>query len=460
MDFLRLIFIHFLPTLGFLLAFLFLVHLFRSNRSPAATFAWLLAIVLIPYIGVPCYIFFGGRKMKRMTRMKRDIESGSGIKNFSVEDKDFSRRNETFPLRSGNKIRLLAKGTDAYHAFIQGIHNAKRSIYIATYVLGDDSVAKEILSALTKKAKEGVEVRLLLDDIGSVKAPRKELSILKDAGGYVGFFMPMIRLPFRGRANLRNHRKIILIDRKSAIVGGRNIADEYMGPEEDLKRWKDLSLFAEGPVVRDLFSIFYSDWNFACKEKLEEWSVQDESEVIEGGTPIQVMPSGPDVSGDFLQQAIVESIFGARERYWIVTPYFVPNEMLLSSLKMAVRRGVDVRIYVPKKSNHLLADLVRKEYVRELQEAGVRVLKYLPTMLHGKLFIVDQDRAFTGSANMDLRSLFLNYEVAFLIHSKEEVQKLAEWVNSLDSHCVETKDKANLIEDIIEGMGRLLAPLV
>lgn len=457
-------FIQLLPAVGFLLALFLLVHIIRSSRSPGNTFAWLLVIVLMPHVGVPLYILFGGRKVKKMsdkkahlikTRQRGDAEKQ--VHAFFFEDTG----DELFEASFGNRLEVLSDGEDTFRELIKRLGDAEESIYITSYILGRDETGAEIMRVLTEKAAQGVHVCLLLDAVGTFKRSRSVFRKFREAGGRLSFFMPVFSLPFmRGRANLRNHRKIVIIDRKTGIVGGMNLATEYMGYEESDTRWCDLSLRVEGPAVDDLFEVFRSDWKFASGEDL----VPSESDIEPLNDPaacsMQVMPSGPDVDGDFLHEAIVTSFFKAQKRIWIATPYFVPDEIVLKALCMAARRGVDVRILVPYRSNHFLPDLVRRGYLAEIQKAGGNILYYKPRMMHGKLILIDEAIGITGSANMDMRSLFFNYEIAFFIYTPAFNAKLEAWMEGLFAQSAGKKLRTSVALEFFEGIARLLAPLL
>lgn len=450
---LAIVFSHLLSSVGFILALFLVVHLLRAKRSPASTFAWLLAILFIPYIGVPFYLFFGGRKMKRLSKRKGMLPALTQCRNSSLQSADM----DFVP----DRMDLHLTGEEAFAKLVQLIESAHENIFITTFVFGNDRSGRYILDQLTQKASQGVEVRLLMDAYGSFHLRPWHLKKYKEAGGKYAFFMPVMPWPFLGRANLRNHRKMVLVDQKSAIVGGMNIADEYMGEAHDPGRWRDLSLTVEGPVVEDLYTLFLSDWHFAKKT--------DENEPFLFCLPngiakkryeelIRLIPSGPDADGDPLYSELLSSFFAARERIWIVTPYFVPNEMLLEALCLAAGRGVDVRLVIPKKSNHGLADLVRKSYLDQISRAGVKIYRYLPGMLHAKLILVDTT-AIIGSANMDLRSLFLNYELALRIHSAPVTSELTGWAEGLMSQSEVGIKRSHPVIELIEGSARLLAPL-
>ena len=277
-------------------------------------------------------------------------------------------------------------------------------------------------------------VRLLLDDVGSWRVRRRFLAPLIEAGAQVAYFMPMLHIPFRGRANLRNHRKLVIVDGRIALAGGMNLAWPYIGPPGSPDLWRDLSMVVEGPAVSELEALFASDWRFTTGRDPTRAGRPGPDPGPPGmeSSVVQVVASGPDVAGDPLYESLLALIFAARDRIWIVTPYFVPDEMLARALTLAARRGVDVRLIVPERSNHMTADLARAGYLRDLHKAGGRVLLYTPVMLHAKAVVFDDQLAVIGSANMDMRSLFLNYEVALYVSSPAQVDEVAAWAAVAD----------------------------
>jgi cardiolipin synthase len=457
------IFIELLPILGFFLALVLLGHLLRQRRPPSSTMAWVLAIMLVPYVGVPLYVVLGGRKIRRVAARKENLLEAARRSSppwpDASEDLPLAG-GEAFPRRDGNRVAVLGTGEEAYRVLMQSIESARECVYISTYILGVDDTGRAIVRALTRKASEGVQVRLLLDAMGCMNVRRRFLHELTAAGGRHAFFMPMLHLPFRGRANLRNHRKILVFDHKTAIIGGMNLAQEYMGVQSDPGRWHDFSLTVEGPAVADLYSVFRGDWAFAAREELP--ALEAGPPALQSGDtlPLQLIPSGPDMSGDTLYDAVLTSIFGARERVWIVTPYFVPDEMLAKAMCIAARRGADVRIVVPLTSNHRLADVVRRSYLRQIQEAGGTVHCFRPGMLHAKVILIDDHLAIVGSMNMDVRSFFLNYEIALFMYSRQMTHRLEAWTGDVMGQCDVGMKEAPVAVQYLEGACRLLAPLL
>ncbi|MGE3817984.1 MAG: cardiolipin synthase [Isosphaeraceae bacterium] len=458
-----------LTVLGFVLALLLLAHLLRSKRPPQSTIAWLLTIVLLPYLGVPLYLMLGGRKMRRLALRKQNIYSkdqGESVPRAGVGAESILRSFGVPAATASNRVRLITSGVEAYEELLRFIDGATRSIHVTLYLMSNDLVAQNVVARLARKAREGVDVRVLLDSVGSWRLRRSTMAPLEAAGGRFAFFMPVLHVPFRGRSNLRNHRKILVADGRVAMTGGMNVAAEYLGPLPDPRRWKDLLMVVEGPAVADLDEIFWWDWCFATAENPSS-SPESPSRSLTSGsqreadlTPVQVVASGPDVEGDPLYESLITLLFSARSRIWVVTPYFVPDEILARALDMAARRGVDVRIMVPHRSNHRSADLARVGYLREIHQAGGKILRYRLGMLHAKAILIDDEVAVVGSANMDMRSLFLNYEVALFLYSHARIVEIEDWFTALSAHCRAGLSRPNWLRELTENVVRLLSPLL
>jgi cardiolipin synthase len=232
-----------------------------------------------------------------------------------------------------------------------------------------------------------------------------------------------------------------------------------MGTIADKRTWHDMAMVVKGPVLADLRRVFCSDWQFAAKQETEK---EYESAPYGAGESValQLVPSGPDVAGDPLYDSIISALFKAEHRVWIVTPYFIPDEMLLKAICIAARRGIDVRIVVPQASNHLLADLVRRSFLRQVQDNGAIICNFTPGMMHGKVILVDATLCVAGSMNMDMRSFFLNFEVALFIYNENVVTEMSSWVTSLINQSIPGIKKSNILVEFIEGVARLLAPLL
>jgi len=329
------------------------------------------------------------------------------------------------------------------------------------FILDPDEVGKEFIDSLARRAADGLNVKLLLDSVGSRHTTRRFLSPVVEAGGQISFFMPLLHRPFRGRTNLRNHRKIIIADEQRVIAGGANIASNYFDRTTKSSHWRDLSFVLEGPAVMHYTEVFRSDWEFASGERLTlHPELAQPVHNDRGGAIVQVLPSGPDVPGDPLYDAILSAIFAAKQRLWVVTPYFIPDIALVQALRLASHRGVDVHILVPEKSNHPIADLARGTHLRDLQADGCTILLYTDGMMHAKVFLVDSQLAMIGSPNMDLRSLFLDYEIAMFAYSKPEIHATEAWIEDLAINSRIGVREVGDFRDICEGVARMMSPLL
>jgi cardiolipin synthase len=271
--------------------------------------------------------------------------------------------------------------------------------------------------------------------------------------------MPLIHHPFRGRTNLRNHRKITVVDNRTVLAGGANIGIEYMSPQSYDGRWKDLAFTLEGPAVRHWLNVFARDWQFAAKEEIPEPELKIPDCDHPGDGIVQVVPSGPDVAADALHDALLSIVYAAQKRLWVVTPYFVPDDALAQALTLAARRGVDVRILLPRRSNHRLPDIVRGNPLRQIQNAGGLVMFYTPRMLHAKVLLAD-NVALLGSANMDVRSLLLNYETAMCLYSHNDIKQVETYIEQLSIKTQCGIAPATLPRALGESIIRLISPLL
>lgn len=447
---------------GFLLGVVLIAYIILQKRSFSGTIAWLLAVILIPYIAVPLYLLFGGRKIQRRAERKNEL----GLIRREPEERDLGPiepllRSYGHPgAESGHCLTLCRTGEETYVEMMKMLHSAQESIYVATFIFRKDRRGREVLEVLSEKARAGLRVCLLLDGVGCLHTRGRFLRPLVQSGGQYAHFMPVFHRPFRGRTNLRNHRKIIVVDEQKVLAGGTNIGREYMGPVAYEGRWRDLAFALEGPGVQHYTQVFRYDWHFASGQWLPEIGPQRICEKGSGQAVVQVVPSGPDVPNDALYDAILSAVFAARQRFWVVSPYFVPDDSLTQALVLAARRGVDVRIILPKRSNHPLADWGRGVPLREIQQAGGKVLFFMPGMLHAKIVLMDQQLAILGSANIDYRSLLINYEIAMCVYSPAEIECVDTWIQMLVGGCEQGIGKAGLFRHLCEGVVRILTPLL
>ena len=463
---------HLLTIVGFVLAVFLIARLMSEKRQPGNTMAWLLVIVLIPYVGVPLYLLFGGRKLRRLVARKSrlaPVPSDAAVVTSATAAGAIAQalvRASGCPPVGGNAVRFLTTGEEAYAEFERQIRGAKHTIHLMTFILGRDDTGRRMVELLAQRAREVVKVRLLLDAVGCVLSSRGFVDSIRKAGGEVHRFMPVLMLQWRGSANLRNHRKIAVFDQQRVILGGHNLAVEYMGPRALKKRWRDFGAVIEGPAVELLNEIFLADWRYAGGKPVAAPPAAKRGPGVapHGACELQVVASGPDVPGDPLYEGILAMIQGAEHSLWIVTPYFLPDEVLLRSLMVKAHAGCAITLIVPARSNHPVTDFARRYYVRELRRAGVRVLLFGPGMMHSKALIADDRVALFGSPNFDPRSLFVNFEIGVLAHSPSDALAMKAWIESFLPDCREPKPeptrRRRFVGNVLEDVSRLLAPLL
>lgn len=435
-------------------------HMAYQRREPTSMIAWLLAIFLLPYVAVPLYFIFRSRKLKRKGKSQFMLACRGEIPSDKASSIDLIlRANGIAGATLGNTFDFYPDGIKAYGVLMNHIRCAKKQILISTYVFSSDEVARSIISALAAKASQGVDVRLLIDSIGSLPLYLFQwpLRPLRKAGGKVAFYMPLLTRPFQNYINLRNHRKIFLFDGTLVMAGGMNLSSEYMGPTPCEDRWIDLLFGIQGPGVFHYREIFTEDWNHTSKARLE---LPRQLPSPMGDTGIQVVPSGPDIASDALYEALLSAVFSAKERIWIVTPYFVPDKSLLQALIIAKHRGVDVKLITPASSNHLIADLGRSSFMRDLDANGIELCLFQDGMIHAKAILFDDRGVMMGSANIDQRSLFLNYEVVSFIYSKKIIADSEVWMKQLMANCEGHMKPAGKWRQMGENLMRIFAPLL
>ncbi|MGK5086374.1 cardiolipin synthase [Bdellovibrionota bacterium FG-2] len=432
--------------------------LLEKRGRPLSAIGWLLAMVFIPIGGVMAWWLWGrnplGGVRKRRLQILHYAEAQlAKLKNGA--DAESSR------------VELLIDGEQIHRALETAIKNARHSIHLLFYIWRGDKTGRAFRDLLIEKAQQGVEVRLLCDRLGSPALRGGFLSKLKRAGGLSGWFSPQ-RFPlFFSMFNSRNHRKIVLVDGKTAFLGSFNIGDEYR------YQWHDVGLKVQGDLVDQLQSTFAADWLFSTGEDLFNdryfgRSRLDLSENLaaKGGSHIhcRLIADGPDLWRNSTRNALFTAINEARARVWLTTPYFIPDEAVIVALETAVRRGVDVRLLLPLDSDVPVARLASRCYFPELLEAGVRIYEYEPAVLHAKAVVLDDQLSILGSANLDFRSFRVNFEVSVLIENCELNAALAKTFladlalsRELTLHALERR---HVWERVMEATAHLFSPLL
>lgn len=458
----QLILTHATAVLGFILALLVISRAFREKRRPGNFFAWFFFVLSVPLIAGPLYLIFGGRKSRKTTQIKRRVtKEALALSGSGTQDSEAVAINKT----AGNEVTLLPDGEAFYERICHEIKEAKTAIHIATYIFGKDAPAAQIAELLAQQARKGLKVRLLLDSLGCWNTTRGLRHHLRSAGVEVAMFMPVIPFQTHSNANLRNHRKLAIFDHRRALVGGHNIDRRFIGDKFDPARFVDLSVAITGPAVAHLSRTFIADWAFATRRNPAAFKPTLEFQPKEQGkSAINVIASGPDVPNDPLWEQILLLINTFKEQLTIITPYFIPDEVIFQSLIVQARSKKQIRLILPLRSNHTITDIARHNYLQLLHEAGVEIRFFTERMLHAKLIIADESHALLGSANIDMRSLFLNFEIGLLHHAKSDITALTSWADSINAKSIgyeaAIKEKGFLPNRAAACFVRLIEPLL
>ena len=461
-----------------LLTYLVVTRVRRQRRHPYAALAWVMGIAAFPYLGLPLFLVFGTRKVVRPATPRQPAPAGPWAALAPLWATRLLAALGVAGARPQAVVRFESDGEAALAQLQRVIGSARHTLDLCTYVLGDDEVGAAVAAALADRARAGVRVRLLVDSIGSLKSAHSHDAMLKNAGVRTRLFMPALGRPGRGRVNLRNHRKLLIADGAVVWSGGRNLANEYFIGRVGEPPWLDLSFAAEGALAAQAQALFDGDWRiargarqalrlgyaerFARQQALEQPS--DAADYAAAPSTdatftslAQWVPSGPDFHEDVLHALLVSAAFHAEQRLLLATPYYVPDEAVQEALVLAAKRGLQITLLLPRRSNHRLADWARGRAVRELVEAGVDV-RLLPAMLHAKAVVVDDVLALCGSANLDSRSLFINYEAMAAFYGRAEIDWLADWINAHAAQAEPASAKPpSWLRDIGEGIVATLA---
>lgn len=428
--------------INFVIAF---VIIFLERKNPTASLAWIMVLFMLPGFGILFYFFLSQnisrQRIFRISKYEHEIIDGAlhdqmsaiKTKKFSFTKPEAKKWQDMILMHQNysksfytqnNRMTIFTDGLHKYHSLLSDIKNATQTINMMYYILKNDDAGKKIIEALMEKAKEGLEIRLLIDGLGGRQLSQSLLSDFKMAGGkYAFFFAPRLKY-LTMKLNYRNHRKMVIIDGEIGYIGGFNIGNEYLGRSKKFGYWRDTHLRLAGSCVQDLNARFILDWRFASREDLV-LSAAYYSEVSEEGTTgIQIVASGPDSLRSEVKQGYLKMISSAKRNIYIQTPYFVPDASIIESLKNAIFSGVDVRIMIPNMPDHMFVYWATFSYVGELLKAGARIYIYNKGFLHAKNICVDGEVASVGSANFDIRSFRLNFEVNAFIYDAEEVYKL------------------------------------
>ena len=411
-----------------------------DNRNPLKTLPWILVLVLAPGAGLAIYFFFGQNLSKRRiisrrtrkritTRLEEnDAAGGTGIPPQRLPlARLLSQTALAVPLY-GSRLTPYVDGKTKMDALLEAIAGARHHIHTQYYIFSDDETGRRLRDALTAKAREGVEVRILYDDVGCTGVKKAFFEGMR-AEGIEAYSFLHVKFPrFTSKVNYRNHRKIGVIDGRIGFIGGMNVADRYvLGIERGngkRERWRDTHLRIEGSGVAGLQASFLSDWSATTKQAVGGPAYFPAPERLTDNV-MQIVPSGPLGKWRTLLQAVEYAVSRAAQRVWIETPYYLPSETLNAALQEAALAGIDVRLMLPERSDSRVVDLASHSYLDDMMQAGVKIAFYTPGFLHSKLLLIDDDLAVVGSANMDFRSFEHNFEVNAFVYDRAFNARLA-----------------------------------
>ncbi|MCU0753102.1 MAG: cardiolipin synthase [Akkermansiaceae bacterium] len=425
-------------TAFYIVGILHVLHALMHVRTSQGTIAWVISLVTVPFIAIPLYWLLGrtrfstnvgGRRQKDVRLAELAASMHERLRELEVEipeDDAFERAARLLgglPFTRGNKLRLLIDGERTFERIFEVIAASRRYLCVNFFIVKNDTLGARFQQALIERARAGVRVYFLFDEIGSHKLPRGFLRELREAGVECHSFGINRYWWSRLQLNFRNHRKIVVSDGGVALIGGFNVGDEYLGHHRKFGAWRDTHLELRGPVVQAVQMVFLEDWFWASNEVPDlHWGTQPEA----ADQIAAVIPTGPADPADSWQLIVAEAANSARERLWIASPYFVPDEGVLTALQAAAIRGVDVRILIPERPDHLMVWLSAFSYYENSLPFGVRIFRYHRGFLHQKVMLIDRRLAAVGTANLDNRSFRLNFEITAFSTDRSFVHEVTE----------------------------------
>jgi len=465
------------------------IQIIKDTRSTSKTLAYLLLVFFVPVFGILFYFLFGINYRKRKIYSKKisadslllnklksdllDLQKDSTLQqNTSViHNKELirllaNRKTDGAPIFPKNDIQLLINGENFFPPLIEALQNAKSHIHIEFYIFENDVIGNKIKEILLQKAKEGVEVRFIYDDYGS-RGIRKNIVKELIAGGVKAFPFNEIRFIYlANRINYRNHRKIVIVDGTISFVGGINVSDKYINGYKNKLFWRDTSIRIEGYATYGLQQVFIADWNFCSNENLQITSnyfpsinPKEHSKAV-----VQIVSNGPDSEIPSILYSIIQAINLAEQEILITTPYYIPESSLQEALIIAALSGIEVKMLVPKHADSKIVNIATQSYFDDLLRAGVRIFQYDKGFVHAKTFVTDRKLVSVGTANLDLRSFDLNFEVNAIIYDEKTAIELAEIFDKDLEHAIQINyskwRKRNRIRKFIERITRLLSPFL
>lgn len=459
-------------TIGFVQS----ISAVMETRTPQGAIAWAISLNTFPYIAVPAYAVFGDNGFESYISTRtaglaetrpfaeqliKNIDESNVSPDETTDLMTTVSRISSLPVTSGNRPELLVDGKSTFRSIFDAIDQAEDYILVQFYIIRTDGTGIDLKDRLIKKAREGVKVYLLYDDYGSLGLEGEFTRDLQEAGVRVQSFMNLGGEANRFQLNFRNHRKIVVVDGKVAFVGGHNVGDEYLGKHPSLTPWRDSHLRISGPVVASVQIPFVEDWHWATGELLDnlKWDI----ETRPGNAEAVCIPTGPADPMETCSMFFQAAIHAAKNRVWIATPYFVPDEAVVMALQLAARRGVEVKVLIPELSDSKLVYMSSFSYLKDLEQCGVEVWRYQKGFLHQKVMMIDDEFSMIGSANLDNRSFRLNFEAMIGVNDPIFASEVKAMMQTDFDNSIQAKSGDLASRDFKFRLGvkvaRLLAPI-
>ncbi|KIH80765.1 cardiolipin synthase [Pseudomonas batumici] len=455
------------------------LHAVLTVRTAQGAIAWALSLMFIPYLTMIPYLVFGRSTFDAYIKARRqaNVEMRKAIADLNwrpwVEEALAARSSQAYaslrampklgrmPCLANNQVQLLVNGDTTFDAIFQAIEQAREAVLVQFFIIHDDQLGRLLQKRLLEKAAEGVAVYVLYDRIGSHALPHEYVETLREGGVQIRAFATRSGWLNRFQVNFRNHRKVVVVDGLVGFVGGHNVGDEYLGAMPPLSPWRDTHVQVSGPVVACLQESFAEDWFWASR-KLPPLILPES--YPDDGVLCQLLASGPADPVETCSLFFVEAIHSARERIWITSPYFIPDEAVFAALRLAVLRGVDVRLLLPSRPDHRIVYAASSLYAFEAVRAGVRVFRYGPGFLHQKVVLVDNEISAIGSANLDNRSFRLNFELMLLTVDEafaREVERMLEQDFALAHEVAKEESRqTHRLQQLGMRVARLISPIL
>lgn len=474
-----------LILLNYALAISAAITILLKNSNPTKTLSYIIVLAILPFFSLVVYYFFGrdyrkdkifNRKYIYNKKLVKEIDKELQLKPLEIkrlsEKLDEKAKlvkllynNESAPLTLQNELLILKNGEEKFQQLIKDLEKAEHHIHLEYYIIRDDKIGAQILEILSEKASGGVEVRIIYDDVGS-KISTSTIKKIKDSGVKIEAFMPVFFPGFASKMNYRNHRKIAIIDGRIGYVGGINISDNYTNEIEGSFKpyWRDTHLRIEGDAVKSLQIHFLMSWDFVSEENLSVSKPYLPDLSLANECPVQIVASGPDTDWANIKEAFFTAILTAEKYVYITTPYFIPDDEIVSSMQVSAKSGVEVKLLIPEYSDSIPSKYATESYLEALLEAGVEVYLYKKGFIHAKTIVVDDLFSTIGTANMDYRSFNINFEINALIYTSKESdilkKQFLEDLKDSTQLTLNSWQKRSKISKLKESFFRLFAPLL